>query len=107
MQPQFDDGQEKVAWGFILVMLALVAALALMATCSGCAHYSVDRATGTGSSYGFLRSMSVTETRTYNADGKLLSETVVIDTKSTTGDVLLGINEIGGTLVDAAQKVKP
>jgi hypothetical protein len=99
--------EELVAWGFILVMLLLVGILCALAMCSGCAHYEVDRATGRGSSYGFLRSMSVTESRTYGPDGKVTSETIVIDTKSTTGDVLMGLNEIGGTLVNAAEKVAP
>lgn len=107
MDPQPTRGDDLVAWGFIGVMLAIIAALCIVAMTSGCAHYEVDRATGTGSSYGFLRSMSVTETRTYSADGKVLSETVTINTQSTTGDVLLGFNEIGGTLVNAAAKVKP
>jgi hypothetical protein len=99
------DCQPRLSEGHLLMALIIALLLAYMAC--GCASYTVDRATGKGSSYGFLRSMSVTETRTYGADGKVLSETVTINTQSTTGDVLMGLNEIGGTLVNAAEKVKP
>lgn len=98
------DVRPAISAGGVVAALSIVVLLAMLC---GCASYTVDRATGTGSSYGFLRSMSVTETRAYGPDGKLVSETVIIDTKSTTGDVLMGLNEIGGTLVNAAEKVKP
>lgn len=92
-----------LAWLMFLAAVAIVA-LGIAASMSGCAHYSVNPATGEGSSYGFLRSMTVS--RTFDpATGKMVQETIA--TQSTTGDVLMGLNELTGTLVDAAGKARP
>ena len=112
-EPLRPEPTDWVAWGFIGTILALVAALAALAMGSGCASYetwALDRATGQmvlvgkGRSDGLLRDYSVN--RRYDpATGNLIEETIT--TKSTTSDVLRGVNEIGGTLVNAAGKVMP
>jgi len=90
-----------------LLLAVIIAVLIAAMFLQGCAYYEVDRETGSGNSWGFLRSLTVTETTTYDKDGNVQAETVTISTESTTGDVLMGINEIGNTLVDGYQKVKP
>jgi len=100
--------QEYAAMVSVAVVLIAGLALSMALTMCGCASYTVNRDTGKGSSWGFLRSINVTESKTYDpTTGKLILETVQINTASNTGDVLMGLNELTGTLVDAAAKVKP
>lgn len=109
MHNELQDGERCgiTAIAVVLAIAAMLAAVFLAMGLSGCASYSVDRETGEGHSWGFLRSISVTETRTYGPDGKVTAETVTISTASNTGDVLMGANEVLGTMIDGASKVKP
>lgn len=94
----------------VVLVCSLLLALALAMCGTGCAHYTVDRETGEGSSYGFLRSMSV-ERETiieFRADGSRVEtcrEKIV--TTSNTADILMGANELLGTVVDGAAKAMP
>lgn len=105
--PEPNTDAERAAIAGIWVVLAVAAALVvfLVAT-SGCAYYRVDVETGEGQSYGFLRSMTVAETIITAPDGTR-TESRTISTQSNTGDVLLGANELLGTMVEGASKVKP
>lgn len=92
------------------VVVALVIAGLLGWLSCGCAYYKVDRETGEGRSYGFLRNLAATretvlEVRPDGTRVETVRETTT--TSSTTGDVLLGMNELLGTAVDAAEKAKP
>ena len=107
------ERHDWVAWGFIATILAIVAAIAAMAMCCGCASFEtweLDRTTGQmvlvakGNTNGILRDYTVR--RRYDpATGRLVEEETT--SRSTTSDILKGMNEIGGTLVNAAEKVMP
>ena len=88
---------EKWEWVFLTLTLFL-----LMALLSGCAGYRRSE-DGTYDSYGFLRTLKVTEK--YYESGALKERT--IDTRSNTGEVLGGLNEVLGTTVGAARDAMP
>lgn len=95
------------------ILGAIIVTLLLVWLCCSCAHYStyvLDNETGEmvkvaeGTSYGAFRDLNVS--RTYDpVTGKLINETII--TKSTTSDILMGMNQVMGTMVDAAGKIKP
>lgn len=98
------EDEMSLSAGHYLLAIVIAALLAYMFC--GCAYYMIDPETGEGRSWGFLRSLTVTETRTLHADGSFTVSTK-IDTQSTTGDVLLGANELIGTAAGIAEKAKP
>jgi hypothetical protein len=97
--------------GHVLVLLILAAMMCY--ACVGCATfevYELDKVTGEmvlvkyGQSAGFLRNMSIV--KQYDAEtGNLIGETVT--TQSSTPDLLLGVNEVLGTLFTGASKAMP
>jgi hypothetical protein len=107
-----DDGNEEgllleyLCWTLVIVCMGIYLAVSL----AGCATYKVDPATGEGTSYGFLRDLTVT-TETIveeREDGTLVTTTKQsIATKSTTADVLLGFDKLLGTATATAEKLKP
>lgn len=108
-EPDRNTGGERAAIAGIWAVLAIGAAVALAvaaAALQGCAWYKVDPDTGEGESFGFLRSMTVSETIVVTPDGTR-TESRTISTQSNTGDVLLGANELLGTVVEGASKVSP
>jgi hypothetical protein len=110
MQPYGYEDEPPVGEWMCWALLVLIVAFLLLVAFTGCAHYSINPATGEGSSYGFLRNMSVAEETIIEerADGTIVTTSKkAVTTTSTTADVLLGFNELLGTAVDAAAKVKP
>jgi len=97
--------------GHVLVVVVILATIGmLMAGCATYETYALDPVTkemvlvGKGNAGGFLRDYVVT--KTYDKDtGKLIQETIA--STSTAATVMSALNEIGGTLIDAAGKAKP
>jgi hypothetical protein len=93
--------------------VAAVAALIFALTLScGCARHNMSDDLLTRQSYGFLRNHAAKKTEIreiLNPDGTV-KETITtiteVKTESTTSDILLGANELLGTAVDGASKVK-
>lgn len=102
---QRDREQQRLSAGHVLAAIAIAALLAWLSM--GCATYEVDAATGTGTSYGFFRDLSVTERVTYNADGSIATRETSIATKSTTSDIMSAANNLLGTATATAAKVAP
>lgn len=113
--PQNYDPNDDDACTAILVALAwlvMICAVAMIICCvlGGCATYTVDQATGEGTSYGFLRNISAANKTTVVVapDGTTTTTTEeAISSTSTTADLLLGMDKLLGTAVDGASKIKP
>lgn len=108
------DGRGTIATiAGVLLIAAGLALIFLALALQGCAHqetYIIDPVTGekiiTGGmdSYGVFK--NIAETRKYDpATGKLIE--VTTQSTSTTAEIMLGANELLGTMVEGASKVSP
>jgi hypothetical protein len=88
----------------LLIIGIIICFLLLLLTCNGCANirpeYDSNGNIIGASSYGFLRTIRVEQ---HKADGTQL----ILETKSNTGDVLSGVNQILGTGLGAVRDLMP
>ena len=93
----------------VMRWLILTSIIALVA---GCASYKVNRDSSgkvlSVDSYGFLRTIKVSEHIKYDTTGKVvLEEDRTVETSSNTGEVMNAGNELLGTTVGAAKSLIP